>query len=107
MRSTQIELTPPDSNWAVMRNLWHTEFSSPLEQNTRIKEHDGNVTIEYGFGEAFRNTEAYLSADDFASGWTETPEDGLPGKNLGKLSKNESLTISMNILASCVRNYQV
>lgn len=66
LRSTQIELTDPTLDVMFKkRNKWHKEFSSPLEQNTRINEYDGNITIEYGFGEAFRDTEAYLAADDF------------------------------------------
>ena len=46
---------------------WVDEYSSPLEQSMRIKNKiDYNqTTIEYGFGEAFRDTSAYKEANDF------------------------------------------
>ena len=53
----------------VSSDKWVDEYSSPLEQSMRIKnimEFDYNeTTIEFGFGEAFRDTSAYKEAYDF------------------------------------------
>ena len=46
---------------------WYEDFSSPLEQSMRIKKLDETMTIEYGFGEAFRDGTSGLSASDLGN----------------------------------------